>query len=265
MAPRADDSTHSPASRPGEIRVGTSGWSYDHWAGAFYPADLRAHARLAFYAGRFDTVELNASFYRLPTAAAVRQWVDATPAGFLFACKASRYITHMKKLSDPSRATSRFFDMTRQFGRRLGPILFQLPPAWHVDLGRLSVFLDALPRNCRVAFEFRDETWFTAATYDLLARHDAACCAYDLDRRRSPIEVTADFVYVRLHGPGGPYRGTYDEGTLSWWATRFLRWQREGLDVYCYFDNDEAGYAARDASRLRGLLGAAVNFRCGPA
>jgi len=133
-------------------------------------------------------------------------------------------------------------------------VLVQLPPRWRVNPDRLQQFLKVVPKGFRLAFEFRDESWFTRAIYDLLNRHGAALCAYDLNRRQSPIEVTAAFVYVRLHGPKGAYRGQYDERTLKAWAKRFRNWSRAGLDAYCYFDNDEAGYAVEDALRLKRML-----------
>ncbi len=209
---------------------------------------------LPYYAERFAAAEINNTFYRLPARASLAQWRDAVPAGFVFACKASRYITHMKKLKDPRESVRRFFEVVDVLGAKLGPVLFQLPPRWHADVERLQAFLEALPRGHRYAFEFRDETWFTSEVYEVLARHEAALCIYDLDRRRSPVEVTADFAYVRLHGPNGPYRGSYDGRTLFGWVRRFRRWRERGRDVYCFFDNDENGYAALDARQMRTML-----------
>lgn len=239
---------------PAKLRIGTSGWHYAHWVGSFYPAGTEPEAFLPFYARHFRSVEINNIFYRLPDRATLVAWRDATPPGFLFACKASRYITHMKKLKNPEAATRRFFDLVPALGEKLGPILFQLPPHWHADPARLSQFLSSLPSGFRFAFEFRDETWFAAPIYRLLERHGAAFCAYDLDSRQSPIRTTADFAYVRLHGPDGPYRGRYTGQALAGWAKRLRNWQSAGLDAYCYFDNDEAGYAAADALRLLGML-----------
>ncbi len=238
----------------GTLHIGTSGWHYRHWIGPFYPPGTGAADFLPFYAGKFRSVEINNCFYRLPEPETLAEWREATPADFVFACKASRYITHMKKLKDPEAATRHFLAAVTTLGEKLGPILFQLPPHWHADAGRLGQFLAALPQGFRFAFEFRDESWFTAPVFRLLERHGAACCAYDLDGRRSPVRVTADFVYVRLHGPDGAYRGRYDGRTLSGWARRLRAWQRSGLDAYCYFDNDEAGYAAGDALRLSEMM-----------
>lgn len=238
----------------GKIHIGTSGWHYAHWVGPFYPPGTRPADFLGLYAGRFGTVEINNAFYRLPEPATFARWRDATPRGFLFACKASRFITHMKKLRDPARSTARFFAAAAVLGDKLGPILFQLPPRWHADADRLAQFLEALPQGFRFAFEFRDRSWFAPGIRKLLAAHGAAQCIYDLDRRRSPVAVTADFVYLRLHGPDGPYRGTYDGRTLFGWTRRILAWRSAGLDVFCYFDNDENGYAAADALTLARLV-----------
>lgn len=185
------------------IHIGTSGWHYEHWVGPFYPEAVPAEDYLSFYAERFAAVEVNNTFYQLPARETLVSWRDGTPGDFLFACKASRYITHMKKLKDPRDSLRRFFEVVEALDPKLGPILFQLPPRWHVDVERLEGFLEALPAGRRYAFEFRDESWFAAEVYDALARHNAAFCIYDLAGRRSPVEVTADFAYVRLHGSYG--------------------------------------------------------------
>ncbi len=239
----------------GRIHIGTSGWHYAQWVGPFYPEGARPETFLAYYARVFRTTEINSTFYRLPTPEVLAAWRERVPSDFVFACKASRYITHMKKLKDPPQACRRFFEVVDTLAGKLGPILFQLPPRWRVDPDRLEAFLAALPRDRRFAFEFRDESWFTPVVYDLLQRHQAAFCVYDLGGRCAPARVTADFVYLRLHGPGGPYRGSYDAGALAAWARRILTWRKAGLDVYCYFDNDEQGYATQDARRLMELVG----------
>ncbi|MGE5489557.1 MAG: DUF72 domain-containing protein [bacterium] len=237
------------------IRIGTSGWQYKHWRGPFYPADLPASRMLAFYLEHFDTVEVNNSFYRLPALETFENWKAASPPGFLFAVKGSRFITHMKKLKDPEPSSRKFFDAVAGLGSKLGPILWQLPPFWQVNAERLDEFLSVLPRRRRYAFEFRNETWFTGEVSAILKRHKAAFCIYDLDYRQSPRTVTADWVYVRLHGPDGKYSGSYPDDALKEWARQFDEWTREGRDVYCYFDNDQAGYAVRNALRLRELVG----------
>jgi uncharacterized protein YecE (DUF72 family) len=240
--------------RRGQTWVGTSGWQYDHWVGPVYQPALDSGARLAHYARFLDSVEVNSTFYGLPSTAVVEHWRDVTPADFIFAVKASRYITHMKKLKDPGASTARFFEAVEPLGHKLGPILFQLPPRWRVNPRRLEDFLAALPAGPRYAFEFRDESWHCQEVSDLLARHNAAFCIFDLEGQQTPIEITADFAYIRLHGPDGAYRGSYGQATLKSWAARIAEWRDSGLDCYCYFDNDEAGYAFANAGRLREML-----------
>jgi len=236
------------------IRIGTSGWHYDHWVGPFYPEGTTSDAFLSFYAQRFDTVEVNASFYRLPEESTLAAWRDGAPEGFTFAAKASRYLTHMKKLDDPSEPLDTFLTRMRTLGPKLGPVLFQLPPNWGFDAGRLASFLDALPSDLTAVFEFRDESWFDDRAYGLLRAHGATFCIYDLAGRTSPKVVTSDVAYVRLHGPGDAYEGSYDARTLSGWAGAFSTWASRGTDVYCYFDNDQAGYAPKNALRLAEML-----------
>lgn len=236
------------------ISIGTSGWHYPHWMGPVYPETLERDALLPFYAERLDSVEVNNTFYRLPSTETVRAWCDQTPTGFVFACKASRFITHMKKLKDPETSTERFFDTVAAFGAKLGPVLFQLPPRWNVNLERLEAFLRTLPGRHRYVFEFRDPSWFEPAVYALLRRSRAAFCIYELSGQLSPLELTTDLVYVRLHGPADAYRGRYDDATLEAWARRLKRYRDEGKAVYCYFDNDEKGYAVQNALRLRELI-----------
>jgi uncharacterized protein YecE (DUF72 family) len=234
--------------------IGTSGWHYRHWQGPFYPSSLAPHDWLSFYARQFDTVEINASFYRLPTLAAVRGWRAATPAGFRFALKASRYITHMKKLRAPRASLRAFLGAAHAFGNQCGPLLFQLPPRWGCDVRRLAAFLDALPRAHECAFELRDPGWHRPQVYALLRRHNAAFCIYQLAGFESPHLITADFAYVRLHGPRAQaYGGAYSERALAAWAAEIRSWRRLRR-VYVYFDNDEAGYAVRNAATLRRLL-----------
>ena len=238
----------------GAIRIGTSGWSYEHWVGPFYPEDLPAARHLAWYAERFASAEINNSFYHLPSEKTLREWRDTVPEGFVFAAKASRYITHMKKLKDPEQGVDRFLERIALLEDRLGPILFQLPPNWGFNDERLEAFLEALSGDFRYAFELRDRSWLNDRACELLERHRAAFCIYDLDGFLSPREVTTDFVYVRLHGPGGPYQGSYDDEALSGWAGAFSAWSAKGLPVYGYFDNDDSGYAALNASRLAAML-----------
>ena len=211
---------------------------------------------LRWYAERFDTVEINNSFYRLPAATALESWCRETPPEFCFAVKASRYITHNRKLNNPESANEKFISLVENLGRRLGPILFQLPPSWKVNVDRLDQFLAALPRTHRYAFEFRNPTWNVAAVYEALRRHNAAYCIYELAGFQSPIEITADFTYVRLHGPGNKYQGDYSRQILRNWAKRIEAWRRKLRHVLVYFDNDQAGFAPKNALELRKMIGA---------
>jgi uncharacterized protein YecE (DUF72 family) len=237
------------------LRVGTSGWHYEHWVGPFYPEGASGDDLFRHYRETFDTVEINNTFYQLPDRSTLEHWRELAPRGFLFSCKASRYVTHMKKLKDPAQSIRRFFDRVEVLGDALGPVVFQLPPRWHRNMERLEGLLDALPSDHRYAFEFRDRSWFAGEVIDTLAEHDAAFCIYDIGGERSPVEVTTDFVYLRLHGPGAPYEGRYDGRTLHGWARRFDGWLSEGRDVFCYLDNDQEGHAPEDARRLLDTIG----------
>lgn len=235
---------------PGAIHIGTSGWHYRHWVGPFYPPGTPASRYLSCYLGHFAAAEINGSFYRMPSGKTLAAWRDAAPDGFRFAVKASRFITHAKKLALPIGQYARFFDGISILGDRLGPVLFQLPPHWRVNRERLAAFLAALPRRYRYAFEFREPSWLNADIYALLEKHDAALCLYHIAGFESPVAVTADFVYIRLHGPGAKYQGTYSDDALRVWAQRIRLWSRAGKTVWCFFDNDQNGHAAHDAARL---------------
>lgn len=240
--------------RTGTIHIGTSGWHYDHWLGPFYPATLAKADFLSYYQQKFHTVEINNSFYQLPKEKTLTAWRESVPEGFIFAVKASRYITHMKKLKDPEQSVEVFLARIKVLGDKLGPILFQLPPNFHFNPERLRSFLAALPREYRYALELRDPTWLNDEACRILAEHQAAFCIYEIAGRLSPREVTADFVYIRLHGPGGAYQGSYDSRTLADWAEAISAWAGQGKEVFCYFDNDEAGFAAQNALSLQEML-----------
>jgi len=240
---------------PAGVHIGTSGWHYKHWLGPFYPEKFPAAKMLDFYTRHFDTVEINNSFYRLPSETAVQNWRDSTPPGFCFAMKGSRFLTHMKKLKDPVPGIQRFMERADLLGKKLGTIVFQLPPWWELHLARLEEFLEALPRAHHYAFELRNETWRTEQVYRLLRKHNAAFCIFELAGYHSEFTLTANFTYVRLHGPGGAYAGSYDRERLLQWAKRIRAWQKELRAVYVYFDNDQAGYAAENARTLRELVG----------
>ena len=236
------------------IHIGTSGWHYQHWKGPFYPEELSDKFLFKHYIKFFHTAEINNTFYQVPEQKTFAHWRDSAPDGFLFSIKASRYITHMKKLKDPDEPISNFISGVTALDEKLGPILFQLPPKWNFNLERLKSFLNALPRGYKYAFEFRDPSWFGNQTEEALAEKGAAFCIYDFEQRQSPRSVTADFIYIRLHGPDGAYKGRYEDKALSDWAEAFSSWTDSGKEIFCYFDNDEKGYAAQNALKLKELL-----------
>ena len=234
-----------------QIRIGASGWHYKHWIGRFYPAKLPASRMLEYYIEHFDTVELNNTFYRLPPESALLSWRDSTPDDFRFAIKGSRFLTHMKKLKDPEQGIARFFERIDILGRKAGPVLFQLPPGWPLNVDRLERFLAALPRRRTYAFELRNDSWNCEEVLAVLRAHNAAYCIFDLAGYQSPLFVTCRTVYVRLHGPGGKYQGDYPAAALAAWAGRIVKWFEEDRDVWVYFDNDDSGYAPKNALDLK--------------
>jgi uncharacterized protein YecE (DUF72 family) len=232
------------------IHIGCSGWQYRHWRGDFYPAGLPASRWLEHYARHFDTVEINNSFYRLPEAATFAAWRRRAPARFRYAVKASRYLTHMKKLKDPEDPLARFFSRAVQLGPSLGPVLYQLPPRWPLNLERLDRFLDALPRRHRHAIEFREPGWYDDRVFERLAKHRVALCLHDITGSASGRLSIGPFVYVRFHGTS-KYSGSYSDDTLEQWAEWLTEQHADGKPVFAYFNNDVGGHAPRDAARLR--------------
>jgi uncharacterized protein YecE (DUF72 family) len=243
----------------GRLLVGTSGFVYRHWRGRFYPAALPARAWLDFYAARFPTVELNTPFYRLPSGRAFAAWRDAAPPGFVFAVKASRYLTHVTRLRSPAAPLRRFLLRARHLGPALGPVLFQLPASFHADPGRLDRLLGALARQrvvrgVRAAFEVRHASWLDPAVQARLTRANVALCLHDW--RECPVRdgITADFVYLRRHGAARRYAGSYSRRQLAADAARIRAWLRQGRDVYVYFNNDDRACAVRNARTLIDLV-----------
>ena len=236
------------------FRVGCSGWHYRDWAGRIYPKDLPKDQWLAAYARQFDTVELNNSFYRLPEADQFDRWRREVPRGFELAVKASRFLTHFKRLIDPEEPLDRLFSRMRALGTHLGPVLYQLPPGWNVDTGRLSAFLDALPGDARHVVEFRDPSWYTPEVFRLMERRGVALCLHDMAGSATERRRIGPFVYVRFHGAGAKYGGAYSEARLRSWADWLTAQRDERCDVYTYFNNDVGGHAPRDALGLRRLL-----------
>ena len=239
----------------GKVQIGTSGWHYKHWLGLFYPEKFPTAKMLDFYANHFRTVEINNTFYKLPTAEAVTGWRETVPVGFEFAVKASRFITHMKKLRDPENSIALFFERVGLLGHSLGPILFQLPPHWPVNAERLEEFLSMIPRGHRYIFEFREESWCVPRVFEILRRHNVAMCVHDWGGKPWPGDFTADFCYIRFHGPTGKYHGNYDDRALADWASRIAQWRKQLKAIYAYFNNDQGGYAIENARALELLLG----------
>jgi uncharacterized protein YecE (DUF72 family) len=239
------------------VSVGTSGWSYDHWDGVLYPPGTPTAQRLAHYVRRFDTVELNASFYRWPRTATFAGWRQRLPAGFGLSVKAPRGLTHARRLSAPEPWIPRLTSAWHELGDRRAVLLVQLHPAHQRDDARLGRFLALLPGWMRVAVEFRHASWLDDAVFALLERHGAAYCVMSGARLPCVLRATAPFVYVRMHGPDPEhlYAGSYSEADLRWWADRVGEWSAAGQDVLVYFNNDGYGHAVRNAERLRALTG----------
>ncbi len=239
----------------GALHIGTSGWHYKHWIDTYYPSGTKEKDQLGLYVKDFSTVEINNSFYQLSATKTFKGWAAATPENFLFAVKGSRYITHMKKLNVLKADVNRFLNRVNKLGVKTGPVLFQLPPRWKVNAARLELFLSRLNPAWRYVFECKNSTWYTEPVYELLRRYNCAFCIYELAGHQSPEVNTADFVYIRLHGPGAKYQGSYSITVLQEWAYKCKAWQQQGKDIYIYFDNDQAGYAAMNALKLQELSG----------
>lgn len=231
--------------------IGTSGWTYDGWRGSFYPLAERKKDWLKYYASRFRSTEINGSFYRTPTPEAVRAWRDDTPADFVFAWKASKFITHWKRLSQKCENSITLMESRLELlSSKAGPVLFQLPPQFSRDLPRLESFLGLLSRRYRYAFEFRHKSWYDDSVLELLHKRNIALCLSDHRDAPSPWVATARHVYIRGHGPKGDYRGNYSAKTLRRWADAIVTWQRQKRAVFAYFDNDQKAAAPADAQRL---------------
>jgi uncharacterized protein YecE (DUF72 family) len=247
---------HANRTRP--VRIGLSGWNYAHWRnGVFYPPRLPASRWLEFYAGRFETVEVNSTFYRLPRCDAVARWVEGTPEGFLFAVKASRYLTHVKRLRELGPGLERFLERIEPLlgSPKLGPLLWQLPPTFRRDDDRLADALARLPLGLRHCVEFRHPSWFVGETYALLREHGVALAIGDRPQVNAfqTHELTADWTYVRFHGGTRGRRGNYSNSELREWAAQLREWSRT-REVYAYFNNDWEGFAPRNAALLKRFL-----------
>jgi len=239
----------------GKIYIGTSGWHYKHWVGKFYPEKSSAKKQWQYYSTHFGTIEINNSFYKLPPPSVFEDWYKNSPKKMLFAVKANRFITHMLKLSHPQEPITRLFGSIVALKEKLGPILFQLPPKWKVNATRFKEFLEALPKGYRYAFEFRNETWYHEEIYQLLRLHNCSFCIYQLAGHMSPLKITADFIYLRLHGPTQfKYHGSYTNAALRKWADQCINWAKEKKDVYVYFDNDMEANAVFNALTMQKMV-----------
>ena len=242
-------------SKRAPLYIGTSGWTYDDWRGRFYPEAVPRRDWLPWYATQFASTEINGSFYRTPSLEAVKSWRDRTPPGFLFAWKASRFITHWKRLSAKSENSIELMvSRLAALGGKCGPVLFQLPNRFRADRERLADFFTMLPRDYRYAFEFRHESWYEDSILALLRDNDVSLCISDHHEAPAPWEATADYVYIRGHGPTGRYAGSYPIARLQKWAAHIRRWRKAKKTIFVYFDNDQKSAAPKDAKRLRAHL-----------
>jgi uncharacterized protein YecE (DUF72 family) len=236
------------------LRIGTSGWNYPHWREVFYPSTLPQADWFGYYSRLFDTVEINNTFYQLPQEKTFDHWREQAPAGFVYAVKANRYLTHQKKLKDAAEPLCNFLSRVRRLQSRLGPILYQLPPNWNRNVDRLAGFCRLLPKDLTHVFEFRNRDWLVDETYAVLEEHGACLCIHDM-LPRHPRRVTASTVYVRMHGAGERYGGSYSRDRLRRWAGWIQEMALEKRRVYVYFNNDARGNAVRNALTLRECVG----------
>lgn len=236
------------------IRIGTSGWHYNHWKERFYPEDLQKNKWLTYYAEHFDIVEINNTFYHLPKAKTVENWHRLAPKNFLYAVKANRFITHIKRLKEPAEPLKRFFKIIDLLKEKLGPILFQLPPSFHKDIDRLKEFIGFLPDTVHSVFEFRHKSWFSQDTYKLLKKHNISFCVHDMPGLKTPLIATGDTIYIRFHGSSGRYEGNYSEKMLKNWAKWINDHKKNIRKVYAFFNNDYNAYAVYNAKTLIQLV-----------
>ncbi len=237
-----------------DIRIGTSGWYYDHWRELFYPAGLPKSKWFEYYAQHFDTVEINNTFYHLPKEQTIQRWHEIAPPGFLYAVKANRYITHIKKLKDATESLERFFERVGLLKTRLGPILYQLPPSLHKDLDLLLSFIKLLHQKRIAVFEFRHKSWYEDDTFELMNKFRVGFCIHDMPGKESPRMVTGEVIYVRFHGTTGRYAGNYSKSVLQGWAKWLKDETQKARAIYAYFNNDIGGRAIKNAKQLRKLM-----------
>ncbi|MDB5699595.1 MAG: hypothetical protein JWN69_2399 [Alphaproteobacteria bacterium] len=238
----------------GRIHIGCSGWNYRHWRGAFYPEKMAAKRWFEYYAAMFDTVEINNSFYRLPSAEIFAKWRDQAPPGFCYAVKANRFLTQAKKLKDCAEPLERMLGPMRQLGPTLGPILYQLPPRFRINLERLAEFLALLPSDLTHVFEFREKSWLSEETLALLEANGVSFCAHDMPGSATPRRAVGPVAYVRFHGGEGKYWGRYSDERLLSWSDWIMAQSRSGRPVWAYFNNDIHAHAIHDALTLRAMV-----------
>ncbi|HEX75491.1 MAG TPA: DUF72 domain-containing protein [Dehalococcoidia bacterium] len=237
-----------------EYYIGTSGWHYDHWRELFYPEKLPKLKWLEFYAEHFTTVELNNSFYHLPSEKAFVNWRESSSKGFVFAVKVSRFITHIKRLKDVTEPLQNFLSRAEFLRYKLGPLLYQLPPNMKRNDETLEAFLASLPHEHCHVLEFRHDSWIDDGVFDTLRRHNVGLCVFDMPDFTCPLVATADFTYIRFHGSAGLYSSCYSDEELSSWAKRIAEVGKNLKAVYIYFNNDAEAYAVKNAETLRQML-----------
>jgi uncharacterized protein YecE (DUF72 family) len=234
--------------------VGCSGWHYEHWRGLYYPRDLPKPKWLSFYAQQFDTVELNNSFYRLPSEKAFKTWQDSTPGNFIFAVKVSRFITHVRRLRNVGAAVEDLLSRAASLKEKLGPLLYQLPPSMKRNDELLESFLYTLPSEYQHVIEFRQKSWIDERVFDILRRHSVGLCVFDMPGFSCPLVATSDFAYIRFHGSEGLYSSSYSDEELAQWAQRIARLGETVKVSYIYFNNDAEAFAVGNAIKLKNLL-----------
>ena len=234
--------------------IGTSGWHYEHWRNRFYPEQLTKAKWLEFYATHFATVELNNSFYHLPSETAFANWRDSSPANFIFAVKVSRFITHIKRLKNTEEAVDKFITRAKILDQKLGPLLYQLPPNMHRNDDLLESFLSTLPQGMKHVFEFRHQSWLEEKVFDILHKYNMGLCVFDMPSISCPLVATADFAYVRFHGSTGLYFSCYSDEELADWAKRLADLAPNLKALYIYFNNDAEAFAVRNALTLGNYL-----------
>ena len=234
-----------------KVYIGTSGWSYEHWKGLFYPEDIKKKDWFGYYSEHYDTVELNNTFYHLPKASTFEKWAAESPAGFVFCVKANRYITHVKKLNEPGQSVGKFMERAYKLGEKLGPILYQLPPNLHINVDKLRKFLEVLPEWVENFFEFRHASWFCDEVYGILDDFGAGFCIHDLVDGWCEKIVTGGKIYLRFHGASGKYEGAYSDEELESWA-KWIKSMRGRVEhIYAYFNNDANAEAINNSKTLK--------------